>query len=72
MVSDCTSDQARNAVGFYMHVPPLEHQSYYDVIGHLKVVFQTGETFNSVVGDFYSHEQNISESEDNFADELQV
>ena len=42
------------------------------MIGHLKAAFQTGETLNSVVSDFYSHGQKAKESEDNFEDELQV
>ena len=52
LVKDCTSDQARNAVEFYLYMTRLDHQCYYDIIGHLKVAFQTGETFNSVASDF--------------------
>ena len=51
---------------------PLDHQSYYDFISHLKVAFQAGETFNSVVSHFYSWKEKGKESDDNFGDELQV
>ena len=72
LVKDCTSDQARNAVEFYLDMTLLDHQHYYDLIGHLTVAFQTLETFNLVVSDFYSCEQKGKGSEDNFGDELQV
>ena len=39
LVKDCTSDQARNAVEFYLDMIHLDHQSYYDHIFHLKVAF---------------------------------
>ena len=62
LVKDCTSDQAMNAVDFYLDMTLLDHQRYYDLTGHLKVAFQTRDTFNSMVSDFYSHEQKAKES----------
>ena len=47
--------------------------SYKALIEHLRTSFETGESFSSLVGDFYSRSQcTFKETEDQFADELQV
>ena len=46
--------------------------NYKALIEHLQTSFHTGESFSSLVGDFYSQSQHNKETEDQFADELQV
>ena len=42
------------------------------MIDHLTTAFQSDETENSLIGDFYNCIQKPKESEDAFADELQI
>ena len=72
LVKDFTSDQARNAIEFYLDMTPINQQHYYNLIGHCKVPFQMGETSNLMVSNFCSHEQKGKVVEDNFGDDLQV
>ena len=46
--------------------------SYSELIEHLRMSFESGETFSSLFGDFYVRYQKTKETEDQFADELQV
>ena len=72
LVKDFTSDQARNAVEFYLVMMSVDQQPYNGLLSHLKVAVQMGETFTFVVSNFYSHYQKGKETEDTFGDELQV
>ena len=49
-----------------------DQQTSEGLIQHLKKVFQSGETISKLISNFYSHAQKKNESEDVFADNLQV
>ena len=70
LIKDFTSDNARGAVEFYLDTNST--WSYKALIEHLRTSFETGESFSSLVGDFYSRSQCNKETEDQFANELQV
>ena len=46
LVNDCTSDQDRNAVEFYLDMPLLTISVIMTLLFILKVAFQSGETFS--------------------------
>ena len=46
--------------------------SYKDLLEHLNLAFAGGEDESTLMADFYSHTQKAKESEESFADELQV
>ena len=72
LVKDFTSDHARLEMEYYLSMNPEEEQFFQGLIDHLTAAFQSGETENSLIGDFYNHIQKPKESEDAFADELQI
>ena len=49
-----------------------EQQTFEGLIQHLKNAFQSGKTISELISNFYSWAQKKSESEDTFADKLQV
>ena len=49
-----------------------EDQSFEGWIHHLCDAFQSGETLSELIGDFYGQSQKTRETEDTFADDLQV
>ena len=55
LVKDYTSEGARGAVEFYLDTTST--WKYHKLIEHLRTSFESGETFSSLVGDFYSHVQ---------------
>ena len=46
--------------------------SYKDLLEHLNLTFVGGEDESTLMADFYSHTQKAKESEESFADELQI
>ena len=72
LVKDFTSDHARLEAEYYLGMYPEKEQSFLGLIDHLTAAFQSGETENSFIGDFYNCIQNRKESEGVFADELQI
>ena len=52
LVKDYTSEGARGAVEFYLDTNSM--WKYHELIEHLRTSFETGETFSSLVRDFYS------------------
>ena len=72
LVKDFTADRARNEVEFYMGMIADEQQSFDGLVNHLKNAFQLGETVSELISDFYSRSQKKNESEDAFADDLQI
>ena len=70
IVKDYTSEGARGAVEFDLDTTTT--WKYHELIEHLRTSFESGETFSLLVGDFYSHIQQPQETEDQFADELQI
>ena len=72
LVKDCTSEQARSEVNYYLGLTPKSKQSFQGLIDHLSLAFQSCEMISSLIADFYSQSQKTRETEDIFADELQV
>ena len=54
-IKDYTSGGARGAVQFYLNTNST--WKYHELIEHLQTSFKSGETFSSLVRDFYSHIQ---------------
>ena len=46
--------------------------SYQDLLKHLSIAFQGGNDKANLLAEFYSHAQKVKESEEAFADELQI
>ena len=72
LVKDFTAERARDDLEFYMGMIADEQQSFDGLVNHLKKAFQLGETVSELISDFYSCHQKKTESEDVFADDLQI
>ena len=72
LVKDYTSEQAKSEVEYYLGLTPKEEQSFQGLIDHLSLTFQSCETVSSLIPDFYNQFQKTRETEDAFADELQI
>ena len=72
LVKDFTAERAHDEVEFYMGMIVDDQQSFDGLVNHLKHAFQSGETVSELIGDFYSQHQRKNESEDAFADDLQI
>ena len=55
LVKDYTAEGARGAVEFYLDTTAT--WKYHELVEHLRTSFESGETFSSLVGDFYSRIQ---------------
>ena len=72
LVKDFTAERACNEVEFYMGMIADDQQTFDSLVNHLKNAFQSGETVSELISNFYSHHQKKNESEDFFADALQI
>ena len=72
LVKDFTAERACDEVQFCMCMIVDDQQTFDGLVNHLKNVFQLGETMIELISDFYGHHQKRNESEDVFADDLQV
>ena len=72
LVKDFTAERACNEVEFYMGMIADDQQSFDGLVKHLKNAFQLGETVSELISDFYGQNQKKNESEDAFADDLQI
>ena len=72
LVKDFTAECAHNEVEFYMGMVMEEQQTFEGLVQHLKNAFQSGETTSKLISDFYGWAQKKNESEEAFADELQI
>ena len=72
LVKDFTTEKAHNEVEFYMGMIMDDQQSFDGPVNHLKNAFQSGETISKLISDFYGQHQKKNESEDAFADDLQI
>ena len=70
LIKDYTAEGARGVGEFYLDMNST--WKYHELVEHLRTSFESGETFSSLVGDFYSCIQRPRETEDQFADELQI
>ena len=71
LVKDFTAEHARDKVEFYMGMAD-DQQTFEGLIQHLKNAFQSGETTSELISDFYARAQKKNESEEVFADYLQI
>ena len=72
LVKDYTSEQARSEVEYYLGLTPKQEQSFQGLIDHLSLTFQSCKTVSSLIADFYNWCQRTRETEDAFADKLQI
>ena len=72
LVKDFAAKRAQDEVEFYMGMMPEEDQSFEGLIDHLCDAFQSGEMLSKLISDFYGWSQKSRETEDTFADDLQV
>ena len=55
LIKDYTAEGARGVVKFYLDTNST--WKYHELVEHLRTSFESGETFSSLVRDFYSHIQ---------------
>ena len=72
LVKDFTAEHAQDEVEFYMGMVAEENQSFEGLIDHLCDTFQLDETLSELISNFYGQSQKTRETEDTFADNLQV
>ena len=72
LVKDFTAERARDEVEFYMGMVVDDQQTFEGLIQHLKNAFQSSEATSKLISDFYARAQKKNESEEAFADELQI
>ena len=72
LIKDFTTEHACNEVEFYMGLVADEQQTFKGLVQYLKNAFQSGETTSELISNFYARAQKKNESEEAFADELQI
>ena len=72
MVKDFTAERAHDEVEFYMGMIADDQQTFDGLVNHLKNALQSGETVSELISDFYGQHQKKNESEDVFANDLQI
>ena len=72
LVKDFTAEHACNEVEFYMGMVADDQQTFEGLVQHLKNAFQSGETTSKLISNFYARAQKKNESEEAFADDLQI
>ena len=71
LVKDLTVECAQDEVEFYMGIV-AEEQSFKGLFDHLHDTFQSDKTLSELINYFYGQCQKARETEDTFADDLQV
>ena len=66
-----TSESTHHKVEFQLDLCGSD-MSYQDLLKHLSVTFQGDEDEANLLAEFYSHGQKAKETEEAFADELQI
>ena len=72
LVKDFTAERAQDEVEFYMGMVADDQQTFEGLIQHLKNAFQSGKTTSKLISNFYARTQKKNESEEVFADDLQI
>ena len=72
LVKYFTAERACNEVEFDMGMIADDQQTFDGLVNHLKNAFQSGETVSELISDFYGCHQKRNESEDVFANDLQI
>ena len=70
LVKDKTESNALKEVHYYLEM--CSDPSFEGVMAHLKTAYTSGEDGSTIASEFYSRIQRAKESEDVFADELQI
>ena len=71
LIKEQTLDNARRKVEFQLDLCGGEI-TYQNLLRHLSIAFQGGNDEANILAEFYSHGQKLKESEEAFADELQI
>ena len=71
LIKDMTLDNARHEVEYQLDICG-GITTYHDLLKHLSIAFQGGDEEANLIADFYSHGQKSKETEEAFADELQI
>ena len=71
LIKDMTQDNARHEVEFQLDISGGVI-TYQDLLKHLSVTFQGGDKEANLIAEFYSCGQKLKETEEAFADELQI
>ena len=71
LIKEQTLDNACHEVEFQLDLCASEI-SYQDLLRHLSIAFQGGDDEANLLAEFYSRAQKVKESEEAFADELQI
>ena len=71
-MKDFTAECAHDEVEFYMGMVADDQQTFEGLVQHLKNAFQSGETTSELISNFYARAQKKNESEEAFADDLQI
>ena len=71
LIKEQTLDNARHEVEFQLDLCSGKI-TYQNLLRHLSIAFQGGDDEANLLAEFYSHGQKIKESEEAFADELQI
>ena len=71
LIKDMTLDSGHREVGFQLNLCS-GIISYQDLLKHLSITFQGGDEEANLLAEFYSCGQKLKESEEAFADELQI
>ena len=71
LIKQKTQEKALKEVKYQLDLNGAE-MSYRDLLEHLSLTYTEGEDESTLVADFYSCTQKAKESEEVFADELQV
>ena len=71
LIKEKMQEKAIKEVKYQLDLNGAE-MSYKDLLEHLNLTFVGGEDESTLMADFYSHTQKAKETEESFADELQV
>ena len=71
LIKEKTQEKALKEVKYQLDLNSAE-MSYKDLLEHLSLAFVGGKDESTLMADFYSHTQKVKESEESFADELQI
>ena len=72
LVKDYTSKHAWFKVEYYLGLTPESKESFWELIDHLCLTFQSCKTVCSLIADFYKQSQKVQEAKDMFTDELKM
>ena len=71
LIKEKTQEKALKEVEYQLDLDGAE-MCYKDLLEHLNLTFAGGEDESTLMADIYSCTQKVKESEESFADELQV